>query len=322
MKRNRHVSFEMRLIFKIVIVILLFLFSFSFIFQAFRKGTSVSSKSSASFTYKLCGILDCVEDTTYNSNELDHIPITFLYHFSYSGDSSKKLYYYIISKIDIYDDTGKVVHQNQEVLFERTKFQANGDTKLHIPISVPFHDYYQDFVQNYASSNHANVSIQLILDDMEEENVVSEMDFDFDKTMFQFHEVSHPLEEKEYVSTTSYDIVLASIGLLFALLGLLMVIHISNFVNKCLKKSMNYTDRVKHILKAYDKYIVICRGTYEQDPNKRVIEVSNFKELMDARNTLSVPIVYEKVNNVKCRFYVEDVDKTYLYVMKDVNQEK
>ena len=75
------------------------------------------------------------------------------------------------------------------------------------------------------------------------------------------------------------------------------------------------------ILREYDKYIVISRGDYEIDNSKRLIKVTSFGELLDARNTLEKPIVYVKVNNVKSEFYVEDSESIYKYTLKEADVE-
>ena len=45
--------------------------------------------------------------------------------------------------------------------------------------------------------------------------------------------------------------------------------------------------------------------------------LESIEELMDARNTLEKPIVYERINSIKSKFYVEDGNTIYVYVMKD-----
>ena len=75
------------------------------------------------------------------------------------------------------------------------------------------------------------------------------------------------------------------------------------------------------ILREYDRHIVIARGEYNIDPSKRLIKVTSFGELLDARDTLEKPIVYLKINNVKSEFYVEDSEIIYKYTMKEVDLE-
>ena len=52
------------------------------------------------------------------------------------------------------------------------------------------------------------------------------------------------------------------------------------------------------------------------------VKVDSFYELLDARDTLEKPIIYERVNSVKSYFYVEDNERIYRYAMKESDFEK
>ena len=53
--------------------------------------------------------------------------------------------------------------------------------------------------------------------------------------------------------------------------------------------------------------------------NKTVVKVTKFKELLDAKTVLDKPIVYVRVNDIKSKFIVEDVDSIYEYTIKDLD---
>ena len=78
-----------------------------------------------------------------------------------------------------------------------------------------------------------------------------------------------------------------------------------------------YNTRLKEILKENDELIVNATSDYVIPEGANVVEVESFEELMDARNTLEKPIVYERINSIKSKFYVEDGNTIYVYVMKD-----
>lgn len=89
------------------------------------------------------------------------------------------------------------------------------------------------------------------------------------------------------------------------------------FIFKSLNNKSKYEIKLAQILKEYDRIIVQLKDGQYPLSDKRVIKVSNFLELLDARDTLEKPIVYVRVNNIKSEFYVEDADKVYKYVMKE-----
>ena len=78
-----------------------------------------------------------------------------------------------------------------------------------------------------------------------------------------------------------------------------------------------YNSKLKSILKEYDDIIVNAINDYIIPDNVRVVMVESFEELLDARNSLDKPIVYERINNIKSKFYVEDSMTIYIYTMKD-----
>ena len=63
----------------------------------------------------------------------------------------------------------------------------------------------------------------------------------------------------------------------------------------------------------------MTKNDLEIDENKTILKVSSFKELLDARNTLNKPIIYNKINNIKSEFIVEDESVIYKYVMKEAD---
>ena len=88
---------------------------------------------------------------------------------------------------------------------------------------------------------------------------------------------------------------------------------------KAFYRKDRYTKEVKKLLRVYDDDIVIARNGFVSLENKRVVKVSEFKELLDAKNILKKPIVYVRVNDIKSKFIVEDADCIYEYTIKDLD---
>ena len=78
-----------------------------------------------------------------------------------------------------------------------------------------------------------------------------------------------------------------------------------------------YQQRLSQILRDYDRIIVIARNGYESNVERKVIKVETFEELLDAQSTLQKPIIYSRINDVKCEFIVEDDTTLYKYVLKE-----
>ena len=54
--------------------------------------------------------------------------------------------------------------------------------------------------------------------------------------------------------------------------------------------------------------------------DKNVVKVESFGELLDASEIVCKPIIFSKINNVKSEFIVEDDDKVYKFLLKDLDE--
>ena len=50
-----------------------------------------------------------------------------------------------------------------------------------------------------------------------------------------------------------------------------------------------------------------------------VYTVQTFLELLDVRDTVDKPILYHKKSETETEFYVQDEDKTYMFLMKEAD---
>ena len=100
---------------------------------------------------------------------------------------------------------------------------------------------------------------------------------------------------------------------------LFLITRLSNLLIKSFYRKDKYNKEVKRLLRLYDGDIVVARDGYNSLENKRVVKVGDFKELLDAKNILKKPIVYVRVNDIKSKFIVEDVECIYEYTIKDLD---
>jgi len=118
-----------------------------------------------------------------------------------------------------------------------------------------------------------------------------------------------------------YNTVCLVIGVVLLLGCLLVIIKLASFVNRAINTKSKYQRTLQTILREYDRIIVDVKDGYEMSKDKVVLELDSFTELVDARDTLGKPIVYEKINEVKSQFYVEDDNKIYKYTLKEADIE-
>ena len=130
--------------------------------------------------------------------------------------------------------------------------------------------------------------------------------------------------QTKIVEENSWNIVnyiFVLLGVIFVLIVFAILIRIARLLYKISGKTSKYQTQLNHILREFDRIIVVSKDKYRFEEEKIVIKVDSFEELLDARDTLQKPIVYVKVNNIKSEFYVEDDHRVYQYTMKEADFE-
>ena len=87
-------------------------------------------------------------------------------------------------------------------------------------------------------------------------------------------------------------------------------------------KKTSYDKYINRILNEYDRLIV--ESTTEPDiKHSNIIKLPNFRELLDVRDNLKLPIMYYVVTkHTKCCFYIKHNDDLYLLTIKAVDLEQ
>ena len=337
---RRYFSFESRIILFLVIIIVSFFSAGLLIYK------SITSASDSRITYKEKSIINysvCIndsnnyyqdscldEDMQYITNIVDKIPVKFEYEVNYNKSIDSMLNYYAVSKITIYNEKGgKILHTTEEVLLERTSYSVVGENaNILLDVVIPYGDYsryVQKYNEQYNVSSYAVVDIDFYVDNgnliKKAANLnmaLTDLTFSIEKTEVANDKLNMSIIDGEtYGINSSY----ALVGIIFVLFGLIAIIRLSNLVYKITATASLYDKKLQRILREYDRLIVISRGDYIVDESKRLIKVTSFRELLDARNTLEKPIVYVRINNVKSEFYVEDSEAIYKYTMKEADFE-
>ena len=89
------------------------------------------------------------------------------------------------------------------------------------------------------------------------------------------------------------------------------------FLWKTKGKTPAYQKKLNHILNTYDRVIVTLNDKSTIVNDQEIYKVQTFLELLDVRDTIDKPILYYKVNNIKSEFYVQDINKTYKFTLKE-----
>lgn len=334
-----YIGFETRVCLYVIFILIFFLAGCFIALSAFNFGISetVSYKEESHANYKVC----LKENNYYNKECLDeglqylsaltnNIDVDFNYNVNLSKEIEYKLAYHVNALVRIYDpvDHTKILYENEDTIIERVDISNNSNKiSFHTNALIDYSKYNESVVQyinSYAPGATSDVDLILYLDEETETRKISSVNVPLATTSYGINK-----EEIEKTSDVSVDANMWTennsyyiiIGTLLILVSLFLLIRVTRLVIKGTARKSKYHKELNNILKEYDRYIVIARDGFIPDGNKKTVKVSEFKELMDAREALNKPIIYSKVNDIKSEFIVEDTEIVYKYSIKESDDE-
>ena len=337
--KRHYFNFETRVAIMMVLVLLLFGCACFFSLEAinFGKDEIVSYDEVGKVNYKVCLKPNefyreqCIDEgLEYVSNMVDSITTDFYYNVDFSTNIDYDLYYHVSAITKIYDanDPNKILYQDNENLIEKTGIKNNERAiKFNDSIAINY-DKYNNFVSNYLSqyslnSSSAEVDVILYLDEPSESRQVASIAIPLGRQTFGITKSATTNKNKtvEIVndSWNEYNSICAFLATILVVISLSILFKTTRLVLKATSNKNKYQARLHEILRMYDRSIVIARDGYESNKKRDVIKVDSFEELLAAHETLKKPIIFSKVNDVKCEFIVEDNKTLYKYVLKDAD---
>jgi len=337
-KKPFYFGFKQRVIVVIMLIIIMFGLGSYLIINSYRlrKGEVVKYSETSDSSYKVC-LLDnnvystpCLEEgMLYNSSLVNTIPINFKYNVNFSEYIDYQLYYHVVLYNKIFDKNNKekVLYENKEILVVKT-FVDKLNQKINIDTNVKInYKKYNDFVNEYKSKYSPDVKsvveVVLYLDEYDEERSVAsvsipvgESTFEVKKEKLSNKNKSVEIENEEMVSEANVNMYFGSF---LIIISLILDIILVRLVKATFTKKSKYDIELARILKTYDKNIVNATSDFKYDENKEVIKVESIKELVDASNVINKPIVYNKINNIKSDFILEDDNKIYKFTLKEAD---
>ena len=334
LKKRLYIGFKTRvsvLVVSILILLLISIVSFSIVFFA-SKHYEVRYSETSEVNYLVCdGTDNCIKPNknSFLSTNCSYLDTNFIYNVDISDSVSYDINYYIESEFVITDknDSNIVLYRKNDKLLEnknikKTDFNININER----IKIDFNDYYNK-VQNYILNNNvdvnSNIFVSLYVMDNKDTTKVSSIGFNIlDKNVKPTIKKTSNLNQKVIIEKdawTDTNKLLVIVCVFCGVIVLFLITRLSNLLLKTFYRKDRYTKEVNKILRTYDEDIVIARDGFNSLENKRVVKVSEFKELLDAKNILKKPIIYVRINEIKSKFIVEDVECIYEYTIKDLD---
>lgn len=335
LKKRLYINFSTRITIYVIAILVLFLMSSFCFYKVYKaaKNYVVHYSEKSSINYNVCdkdgNCIDSKNITGYLSENCDKINTHFNYNLDISDKISYDVSYFIKSEYKITSKKKKniVLYEKEEEVVDLTRLKNEGDNISINEDVVIDYGYYYGNVGYYEEKNNVDVNAELVytmyLKDKKDIIKLSTMKLDLNDNILvpkitNIEHLNKSVNIEKDVWTNS-NIVFTFICIISGLLSLLMIIRLSNLMVKVFNRKDKYKKEVKKILRTYDKDIVVARDGYVSMENKTVVKVTKFKELLDAKTVLDKPIVYVRVNDIKSKFIVEDVDSIYEYTIKDLD---
>lgn len=275
----------------------------------------------------------------YVSSLIDKISADFRYN-TFFGDKTLLAYNYdIVGKLLIYSEEGNILLDEKYPLLEVKEDTIYGN-KLNISNEVDI-DYqkYNKMAEEYAKSYAPNAKAEFVVS----------MNINYKGTYDKFTDthLRHktnidmiiPLLKDSFVITvndkalkengsyneinleTGINTVYSYFGLACLILATMLAIRFISLLLLLKPKKSKYTALRDGYLKDYDRIIVNTKSL-PRFGDTNVIDCYDFNELLDAQETLELPInYYEITKNQKCVFFIKNGKDIYKYTLKECDLE-
>lgn len=276
----------------------------------------------------------------YIASLIDSVDITFNYNFSANQSIDYKYTYYVKADIKVTssEDESKVIYSKTDKLTEpetvvkenSSGFNVNQNIKINYS---KYNDLVKAFKSSYAISADSNLVLSFLVDIEDEKgNKIKQEDKDpvkltiplseqmIDISM-DYNEVNNSNNVTVYKDFNISNKVTLVLSIISFIIALIFVVRQLVFIKKTSTKKTIYDVTLSKILREYDRVIVNSKKII--DLNDDVIDVNSFNELLDVRDNLEKPIIFQELHKgQKSVFIVKTPNETYRYILKLVDLQK
>lgn len=277
----------------------------------------------------------------YIASLIDYINVDFNYNFKASDKLNYKYIYYINADVKVTDsnDENKIIYSKSEKITEEKILKKENSDSFSIKENVKvnyatYNDLVKKFKSSYAINADSNLELSLILEIEDEKgNKIKNKDETDKMTVkiplteqminikLDYKEINNSENAKVYKEVNISNKILFTLSIIFIVLAGISIMLLSRFLNKTSRKKTAYELKLNKILKEYDRVIITSRKSIKETGT--VVDVKSFEELLDARDNLEKPIIFNEIHKgQKCVFIVNSDNESYRYVLKQADLEK
>lgn len=278
------------------------------------------------------------KDMSYITSIIDYIETNLKYSFKVNQESYYNFKYQILGDLIIEDKDAKdkIYYKNTFKLSDEIEENIENEKQYGIDKTIQLDYWYYNglankFKDNYGVNTNSYLKVYIKIDaetdktnyysfkTKKEPNIIIPLAENSIKININNIDSKQKVGEKPEIYLRSLPLLL--LGLVLLLVSILIITQVFlNIIHLRPKKSL-YDKTIDKILKEYDDIIVNTTTPPERD-EKTIVQVKEFKELLDAYNNLKEPIKYHIINeHNKSEFYIVHNDELYLLTMKSVDLE-
>ena len=274
----------------------------------------------------------------YVASLIDYINIDFNYSFNMQRLTKMDFNYKIMGNLIIENANGVRFIDEVYTLKDTTHKRLEDSGSLSIVDSVKVdYDHYNNIVNKFKNATGVEMVSYLnvyFVVDKESDDSLNYTIKDSTKSNIRIPLSERAIEinlttEKGVIDKYTvpkgnvvFNPVYLAIEIVLFLLACIFFINIVSYTVPLLKKKTAYDKYIKKILKNYDRVIVETKNDLDTTDCK-IIDVRDFSELLDVRDNLRLPIVYNNiVPHEKGVFYIKNEMDIYRLIVKGIDLEK
>lgn len=278
------------------------------------------------------------KDMSYIAELINLVKIDLKYNFEVSEKSNYDFKYQILGDLIIEDASSKdnVYYKKTYILSDEIEDIFEHDTSFAIDKTISIDYWYYNGLANKFKKDYKQTAksyLKIYVD------IIGET---LDTNYYRFTNKVKPSiiiplgEEAIKIETNNINntkkvgnkpltsvrsMPLLALGLVLLLVAILILAQIILKIKYLFPKKSLYDKTIDKILKEYDE--IIINTTTKPDKGKlKVINVLEFKELLDVHNQVKEPIKYYVINeHSKCEFYINYKKEIYILTIKAIDLE-
>lgn len=271
------------------------------------------------------------EGMQYISSIIKHVEMEFKYTASYADIKEYQVIKEVVAYVSITDtdDNNKIIYSKKEKIKEEKV--SLDELIIDDTIEIDYKKYnslVNKMKTKYGISANSNLRVDYNITFTSSDRTVSDakklsVNIPLSKQMITI-ENSKPINENGSFTIVDNNSVLNTLMRLCTVLMILfagiyvivLILRISGKINK----ESKYDRFIKKALREYDSYITESKDESFL-PNKPVIKLNSFKELIDVRNNIDKTIIYTKLSHDASKFEIID-EVIYEYIVTREDMEK